>query len=160
MRSCGVPEVAMNPQAEQAIRGKLGDRLRDLTWRNPRRAYAEVSPEDIVEVTRVVFQEMGFRLQTVTGTDGGDHIELLYHWANDRQGYVLSVRTRLNREAPEIESVASLCKGAEWIEREIAELLGVKFRNHPDMRHLLLRDDWPEGVFPLRRDYRKEETDG
>jgi NADH:ubiquinone oxidoreductase subunit C len=43
---------------------------------------------------------------------------------------------------------------AEWIEREMWELLGIRFRNHPDLRHLLLSDDWPEGKYPLRRDYR------
>ena len=42
-----------------------------------------------------------------------------------------------------------------WIEREISELLGIKFKNHPDMRRLLLSDEWPEGVYPLRRDYQE-----
>ena len=65
-----------------------------------------------------------------------------------------SIRTRLDREAPEIESIAKICPAAEWIEREIWELLGIQFRNHPDLRHLLLDEDWPEGKYPLRRDYR------
>ena len=50
-----------------------------------------------------------------------------------------------------VESLAGSCKATEWIEREMAELLGITFRNHPDMRHLLLADDWPEGRYPLRR---------
>ena len=55
-----------------------------------------------------------------------------------------------------LDSIAPFCRAAEWIEREMWELLGIRFRNHPDLRHLLLDDDWPEGQYPLRRDYRAE----
>ena len=68
----------------------------------------------------------------------------------------MSLRTWLPRDEPEIESIANLCTAAEWIEREMWELLGIRFRDHPDMRHLLLADDWPEGRHPLRRDYERE----
>ena len=81
-------------------------------------------------------------------------IEVMYHWAFDRLGCVVTIRTRLDRQNPEIGSIAPFCKAAEWIEREMWELLGIRFRNHPDLRHLLLSDDWPEGKYPLRRDYR------
>jgi NADH:ubiquinone oxidoreductase subunit C len=63
------------------------------------------------------------------------------------------VRPLLPRDEPEIESIANLCTAAEWVEREMWELLGIRFRNHPDMRHLLLDEDWPAGSHPLRRDY-------
>ena len=59
----------------------------------------------------------------------------------------------MGHEQPQLESIAEMCPAAEWIEREIWELLGICFRNHPDMRHLLLSEDWPEGSYPLRRDY-------
>ena len=52
--------------------------------------------------------------------------------------------------------MAACTEAAEWIEREMWELLGISFRDHPDLRHLVLQDDWPEGKYPLRRDYRKE----
>jgi len=68
---------------------------------------------------------------------------------------MFTVRTKLDRDKPALESIAGICKGAEWIEREMWELLGITFKNHPDMRHLLLADDWPEGKYPLRRDYVK-----
>ena len=83
-------------------------------------------------------------------------MEILYHWALDRLGMVVTVRTRIDREQPKIASITSICPAAEWIEREMWELLGITFHDHPDLRHLVLKDDWPEGKFPLRRDYRKE----
>ena len=66
------------------------------------------------------------------------------------------IKTKMPRENPEVESIAAICPAAEWIEREMWELLGITFKNHPDMRHLLLTDDWPEGKYPLRRDYKKD----
>ena len=52
--------------------------------------------------------------------------------------------------------MGSRVPATEWIEREIHELLGVEFRNHPDMRHLLLADDWPADNHPLRKDWKVE----
>jgi Ni,Fe-hydrogenase III component G len=54
-----------------------------------------------------------------------------------------------------VDSLASTIKGAAWIEREMHELLGIEFTGNQDLRRLLLSEEWPEGVYPLRRDYRE-----
>ena len=61
------------------------------------------------------------------------------------------LRLDLDREKPEAESVTSVWKGAEWQEREVYDLMGVAFKGNPDLRRILLPDDW-EG-YPLRKDY-------
>ncbi len=137
------------------IKATLQDRLLGLEERSVKRVFIEVSPNDVPEASRLMFQDLQARFQIATGVDTPTAIEVLYHWALDSLGCVVTVRTRLNRENPEIESIAPLCSAAEWIEREMWELLGIRFRNHPDLRHLLLRDDWPEGKYPLRRDYKE-----
>ena len=140
------------------IRDALGGMMQGLEKRSARRLYVEVAPSSVREVSRILFRDLGARLQIATGVDTPDAFEILYHWAFDRSDCVASVRTRLERDEPEIESIADICKGAEWIEREMWELLGIRFRHHPDLRHLLLADDWPEGEYPLRRDYRRKPT--
>jgi Ni,Fe-hydrogenase III component G len=140
-------------QVADRLRAALGDTLRGLEEVSERRLFVEVDPASVREASRVIFRELGARFQIASGVDTPDAIEILYHWAFDRADCVVTMRIRLDREAPEIESIADLCKGAEWIEREMWELLGIRFRNHPDMRHLLLADDWPAGRYPLRRDY-------
>jgi NADH-quinone oxidoreductase subunit C len=95
-------------------------------------------------------------LQTASAVDGPRQIEILYHWALDSVGLIISVRTRIDRNQPEIASITDICPAAHWIEREMWELMGISFQGHPDLRHLLLTDDWPKGKFPLRRDFRKE----
>ena len=139
----------------EQIRQRLGAKIVDFHEKSARRYYVEVRPEDVPEATRLMFKDLGARFQIATGVDTPAAIEILYHWAFDQHGFVVTVRTKLDRNKPEIESVAGICTGTEWIEREMWELLGITFRNHPDMRHLLLKDDWPEGKYPLRRDYEK-----
>jgi len=137
------------------IEAALGQRLLRVEEKSGKRVYIEVSPDDIPEISRLMFKDLQARFQIATGVDTPAAIEVLYHWALDPMGCVVTVRTRLDRENPEIESIAPICSAAEWIEREMWELLGIRFRNHPDLRHLLLSDDWPEGKFPLRRDYQR-----
>ena len=136
-----------------AIKDRLGDKVVDWFTKSERRAYVEVRPEDVPAATRLVFKELGARFQIASGIDTPSAIEILYHWAFDRLDCIVTLKTKLDREHPEIESLAGICTGAEWIEREMWELLGITFKNHPDMRHLLLKDDWPGGKYPLRRDY-------
>ena len=68
---------------------------------------------------------------------------------------IVSLRVILPRDKLEIASLTGVFEGANWIEREINEMLGIKFTGHPELRRLLLPEDWPEGVYPLRRDYKE-----
>jgi len=120
--------------------------------RNKRRIYVDVPPEHTLEANRFVFEVMGGRLATATGKDMPERIEILYHYCLDSEGMVVTIRTWAHKPDCEIDSVATLFPGVNFIEREIQDLLGVRFRNHPDPRRLILADDWPEGVYPLRRD--------
>ncbi len=138
------------------LKEKLGSKIVDVFEKNARRIYIEVKPEDIPKATKVLFKGMGARFQIATGIDTPTAIEILYHWAFDSLDCLVIVKTKLNRDNPVIDSLSSICVATEWIEREMWELLGITFKGHPDMRHLLLLDDWPEGKYPLRRDYTRE----
>lgn len=140
-------------EAVARIEQTLGQRLLAVERKSSSRVYLEVAPETVPDASRLMFADMGARLQTASGLDTRECLEILYHWALDRLDCVVTVRTRLNRDNPEIDSIAPVCLAAEWVEREMWELLGIHFRNHPDLRHLLLADDWPTGKYPLRRDY-------
>ena len=140
------------------IRDKMGHIIKDVFEKSPQRIYLEVDPKDIPEASRVLFKEAKARFQIASAIDTPSGIEILYHWVFDTYNCIVTIKTTLDREKPEIESIAPFCVAAEWIEREMWELLGITFKNHPDMRHLLLKDDWPEGQYPLRRDYKKEQA--
>jgi len=141
------------------VRAGLGESLLKERDRGERRAYLDIPPQAVPQATRLMFSDLGARFQIASGVDTPTAMEILYHWAFDGADLVVTLRTHLPRDRPEIDSIAPICKAAEWIEREMWELLGITFHGHPDMRHLLLDDDWPEGSYPLRRDYRRPPAD-
>ena len=143
-------------EAVVRIKAALGDRLRNLQRPKATRVYFEVDSQVIPDTARLLSDDLQARFQTASGVDAPREIEILYHWALDGLGLVVTVRTQIDRDRPEIASITPICPAAEWIERELWELLGISFEGHPDLRHLLLTDDWPEGKYPLRRDYRRE----
>jgi NADH-quinone oxidoreductase subunit C len=90
-------------------------------------------------------------LRNVSGTDQETHMEVAYYLINlnDKQDYFFKVKT--DRDGGEIPSVTSVWQTANWNEREIYDLLGINFTGHPDLRRIMMPDDWVG--FPLRKDY-------
>lgn len=80
--------------------------------------------------------------------------ELNYHLVSIPRKTKLRLRTRLNGADPTVDSLVPVWVGAGWMEREIFDLMGIRFNGHPDLRRILLPNDW-EG-YPLRRDYPTE----
>lgn len=99
-------------------------------------------------------------LQVVSGCDYSDRIEITYVLASFIKNSELLLKVKLPKEnkdsVPSIVSVCSLWKGANFLERETYDMLGVTFNNHPDHRRILCPDDW-EG-YPLRKDYEVQKT--
>ena len=142
---------------ESIVKEKLTGKVISWSKHSPGRIYLFIKPADIKEVAEILFKELGLRFSTASGYDSTAGIEILYHFSYDKEGVIFSVRVLLeDKKNPQIDSLANLFKGAEWIEREIWELLGVNFKGHPNLKHLLLIDDWPEGKHPLRHDEHHE----
>ncbi|WP_219834441.1 NADH-quinone oxidoreductase subunit C [Paenibacillus sp. R14(2021)] len=90
-------------------------------------------------------------LRNVSGVDYETHLEVVYHLVSLPSKQELAIKVKTNREAPEIPSVVSVWDTANWNEREIYDLLGVSFTGHPDLRRIMMPDDW--AGHPLRKDY-------
>ena len=141
----------------EKLREKLGDLIKDTKVHNERRIYITVDKKDLKKAVKIVFKNMGARYVIVTGVDNFNKFELLYHFSFDKEGGVItSLRVFLDKEKAEIETLSDLIPGIAWIEREIWELLGINFAGHPNLTHLLLREDWPEGIYPLRKEAKED----
>ncbi len=137
------------------LRARFAGDIIDLAMKSPKRAYVEIRPESIRKLARFLFKEIGARFNIASGVDAREHMEILYHFTLEEINLVISLRVRLQKPNLEVDSLAPLFAAANWVEREIHELLGIDFKGHPDLRRLLLPEDWPQGVYPLRRDYRE-----
>jgi NADH-quinone oxidoreductase subunit C len=90
-------------------------------------------------------------LRNVTGVDYETHLEVVYHLLSLSTKGVVAVKLRTERDAASVPSATPVWRSAEWNEREIYDLLGIDFPGHPDMRRIMMPDDWVG--HPLRKDY-------
>jgi NADH-quinone oxidoreductase subunit C len=115
----------------------------------------EIAPERIVEVCRFLKDDQKFvRISTVTAVDWypeEPRFDVVYHLHSPERNERLRLKCRLPGENPEIDSVTVVWRGANWYERETFDLFGIIFRNHPNLKRIMLPEDW-EG-HPLRKDY-------
>ena len=138
----------------EEIKQRLKHKISNWYEHNPKRIYFSVDKKEIKEVARVIFKDLGLRYAIATGTDTPAGFEILYHFSDDNTGLIISARVLIeDKQNPEIDSLADISPAFNWIEREIWEMLGIKFIGHPNLKRLLLADDWPEGKYPLRCKY-------
>jgi NADH/F420H2 dehydrogenase subunit C len=112
----------------------------------------EVDRTNLVAVCRFLRDQLGFDfLSSISGVDMLDHLETVYHVRSLTRGQLLQIKVRLDHEKPEVDSVVSVWPTANWLERETYDMYGIKFAGHPDLRRMLLDDDF-EG-FPLLKSF-------
>jgi NADH-quinone oxidoreductase subunit C len=115
----------------------------------------EIAPANIASVCGFLKHDQGFvRLSSVTAVDrypAEPRFEIIYHLHSVQPQRRVRLKCRVRGDNPEIESVTSVWRGANWYEREVFDLFGVRFLNHPDLRRIMLPETW-EG-YPLRKDY-------
>ena len=102
-------------------------------------------------------------IATMVGTDerplrGKMSVTFWINTLTDSMNVFIGVRTYLEEDNLEYDSVSKDVPGANWYEREIYDMLGVVPRGHPDLRRLILPDDWPDNVYPLRKDFKYTES--
>lgn len=121
----------------------------------------EIPFQNILKVCEVLHQNASTyfdMLSCVTGVDNGveaNAMEVIYHLYSIPFNQSLALKVVLPRTAPEVSSISSVWKSANWLEREVFDMFGIVFKDHPDLRRILMPADW--NGFPLRKDYQHEE---
>lgn len=118
---------------------------------------AVIPAEKLVEVLKNLKanQQTSFDyLISHTAVDFNTHFMAVYHLTSTQFHHLLVVKVKIEeRENPEIESVASVYPTSEFFEREVFDLFGIRYKNHPNLKRLFLEDDYG---YPLRKDFRDE----
>ncbi|MDA2437367.1 NADH-quinone oxidoreductase subunit C [Bacillus cereus] len=144
-------------QYVEAIREKLGEGALVDSYINKLSKDVRtlvVDPEKYYEVMESLRFHEGLAFDYMSelhATDFVTHMEVYVHLFSYGKKQSVAVKVKLDREAPQVESVTALWKGADWPEREAYDLLGIVFKGHPNLTRILMPDDWVG--YPLRKDY-------
>jgi NADH-quinone oxidoreductase subunit C len=152
MDDCGSPVLrrllAALPDAVEETHARLGD------------ATARVAASSLLEVLRLLRDDPELEFEMLTDLTAVDYLgeiprfEVVYHFYSVAKNHRLRIKVRVSEQAPEVDSATSLWPSANWMEREVWDMYGIRFAGHPDLRRLLLYEEF-EG-HPLRKDYPKE----
>ena len=91
-------------------------------------------------------------VSSVDWPDDEERFEVVYEVYSMRKRHRVRLKTRVPEQDCIVDSLADLWYGANFMEREVFDMMGIRFRNHPDLRRILLPDDYTEG-YPLRKDF-------
>jgi len=123
-------------------------------WRRLGEVTLVIAPEKIVAVSHYLKSQFKFRLNGITGVDRypmEPRFEVVYLLHSIDRNERLRLKVLLGGAQPEVDSVCEVWSGANWYERETFDLFGIVFRNHPDLRRIMMPDNW-DG-HPLRKDF-------
>jgi NADH-quinone oxidoreductase subunit C len=144
-------------EIHERLKGRFGDDVGPLS--EPKiDQHCAVKAERIVEICRFLKTEAGLDfdfLEDLTAVDWPKKnvIEVVYHLVSYKHRHVFKLKVEADRAAPVVPTVEVVWKTANWFEREVYDLFGVSFPGHPDLRRIMLPDDWIG--HPLRKDYQE-----
>jgi NADH-quinone oxidoreductase subunit C len=128
----------------------------NVTEQHQRRAVISIIPESLLSVATWLYKEAEFRFIIATALHTKRGFEIHYHFSRDTIGLVLNLHVILDNDKPEIESLSNMFNASNWIEREMHELFGINFRNHPNQDKLISEGNWAEGVYPYRKVFKTD----
>ena len=119
-------------------------------------SWIEIDADRIDDVASLLARDPDTRFECLSNLSGVDypahgHIQVVYNLFSYAHGHDVTLKVNADRETPRVKTVSGVWSAANWLEREVFDLLGVDFVGHPDLRRILLPDDWVGN--PLRKDY-------
>ena len=105
-------------------------------------------------IATYLFKIEGFRFIIASALQTRRGFEIHYHFSKDPEGLILNIHVVLDKDNPQVESLSNMFNASNWIEREIHELFGINFLNHPNQDKLISEGNWAEGVYPMRKEYK------
>ncbi len=130
--------------------------IRAVEWRSD--LAVTVTRDSLHEIARFLHEDpaMDFdyivHVSSVDWPDDEERFEVVYEFYSIRKRHRIRLKTRVPERDCAVDSLTDIWKGADFMEREVYDMMGIRFRNHPDLRRILMPDDYLEG-YPLRKDF-------
>jgi NADH-quinone oxidoreductase subunit C len=147
----------------QKIKEKFPDEVLDITQFRDQVSVV-VKRDRILEICRYLFEDPDIHMNYLSDLCGVDYpgreyrFEVVYNLYSIKHRHRIRLKALIPEDDPSIDSVVPVWKGANWHEREACDMFGIIFNGHPDLRRILMPEDW-EG-YPLRKDYPLEGPEG
>ena len=136
------------------IKNKFNSDVLDVSKKTETRATITIKSGSILQIAEYVFKNLELRFIIATANHTKKGFEILYHFSKDNIGLIANLHVILPFKKPEIASLSNMFSATNWIEREMNELYGIVFLNHPDPGKLISEGNWAEGVYPYRREFK------
>ncbi len=140
-------------QAFPVLKSHFGDAIRSLSDTQPDR-HILVRPGFLPEICKFLRDDPDWQcnmLHCVTGLDQAETLAVVYHLFSMPKRHFVVLKTEVLKDSPMVPTLAHIWPSADWLERETFDLFGIVFEGHPDLRRILLPDEWIG--HPLRKDY-------
>ncbi|MEX0944825.1 MAG: NADH-quinone oxidoreductase subunit C [Balneolaceae bacterium] len=137
-----------------SLTGKFAKKVIEV-YQSSGDTFVRIEADSLIEICSYLKEELHFiYLSDVFGIDrytSDERFEVVYNLLSLRDVSRIFLKVRCNEESPEVESVASVWPAANWFEREVFDMFGVNFRNHPDLRRIYMPEDFE--YYPLRKEF-------
>ena len=138
----------------EKLKEQFNSDILEIVSKNEKRIIVTIKPESIIKIAEYLYKTAGLRFIIASALHTKKGFEIHYHFSMDSTGLVLNIHVVLDKENPQIESLSNMFNASNWIEREMHELFGINFLNHPNQEKLISEGNWAEGVYPYRKDFK------
>ena len=138
----------------EEFKNEFNSDIIEITSKNEKRMTITINSDSIVKVAEYLFKGVGLRFIIASALHTKRGFEIHYHFSHDASGLILNIHVILEKENPKIESLSNMFSASNWIEREMHELFGIDFINHPNQEKLISEGNWAEGVYPYRKEFK------
>jgi len=138
----------------KSFKEKFSSDILATVVKNQKRVTISIRPDAMIRAADYLYKTAGLRFIIASAVHTKRGFEIHYHFSKDSCGLILNMHVILDREKPEIESLSNMFSASNWIEREMHELFGINFLNHPNQEKLISEGNWAEGVYPYRKDFK------
>lgn len=141
------------------LKKEFEDCITGVAKKNSKRIIVTIRPDSLLKLSEYLYKTEGFRFIIASALHTKRGFEIHYHFSGDSTGLILNLHVVLDRENPEVESLSNMFNASNWIEREMHELFGIRFLNHPNPDKLISEGNWAEGVYPYRKEFKSISED-
>ena len=138
----------------EEFKAKFNSDILETVMKNQKRIIITMRSDSIINVAKYLFKTAEFRFIIASALHTKKGFEIHYHFSKDSIGLILNIHVILDKDNPQIESLSNMFNASNWIEREMHELLGINFLNHPNQEKLISEGNWAEGIYPLRKEFK------